>query len=338
MNHRSEARTRDMLMSSEAPARRRRVGRLDTLSVAYIALLAVSLIALGLATWLGFVAPRQRQLVARSTRQAEALHRAQQTEGTPDAQQGENARSLWGAVHAEQTRRAQAIEIARLESELAVARRVLATATAVAAQPTATPVGAGASTVIGAPPLALILDAPVHKQAHRLGCESSAAAMAANYFGVDLSEEAILAALPRHDNPHLGFRGEIDGPYGGIEDYGVYAEPIREVLLQHGLQVEPLNGGIDAIREHLRRERLVLAWITYDLQVQTPVQVETSDGQTVTLIPYEHVVLVSGYNANGLWANEPYKGTQEFYLGAEFERSFAYLGNMALVVGLPGDE
>jgi uncharacterized protein YvpB len=302
--------------------------------VAYIALLVVSLLALTLAVWLGFIVPRQRQ-IASATR---AEPDSGQSQGPPTAVAEPTAtpRGILGAVRAEQTRRAQEGEISRLEHELAQARELLATASATEA--TATPVGMGASTVIGAPPLALILDAPVYKQAHNLSCESAAGAMAANYFGVNLTEEAIIAALPRHDNPHRGFRGDIDGPYGGIDDYGVYAAPLRQILTQHGLQVEPLAGEIEAIKEHLRRERVVIAWITYDLQVQTPVDVQASDGETVTLIPYEHVVLVNGYNANGLWVNEPFKGTQEYYLEQDFRRSFAYLGNMALVVGAPGNE
>jgi uncharacterized protein YvpB len=230
------------------------------------------------------------------------------------------------------TRDAQQAEIARLRDELAAARLQLAT------PPTATPIPQTASTVLDRPPMALVLDAPVYKQGHSLSCESSAAAMAANFFGVNLSEEAILASLPRHDNPHRGFRGNVDGPYGGISDYGVYAEPIRLVLANSGLQVSHLHGGIDEIRAHLRRERVVIAWVTYDLQVETPLRVTTSDGQLVTLVPYEHAVLVTGYNRDGLWVNDPYAGTQAFFPAGDFARSFAYLGNMGLVVGPPAKE
>ena len=38
-------------------------------------------------------------------------------------------------------------------------------------------------------------------------------------------------------------------------------------------------------------------------------------------------------SANGLWVNDPYSGTQTFAPEADFRRSFAYLGNMALIVG-----
>ncbi len=53
------------------------------------------------------------------------------------------------------------------------------------------------------------------------------------------------------------------------------------------------------------------------------------------MVPYEHTVLVVGYNRNGLWVNDPYDGTQSFHSESDFVRSFSYLGNMGLIVGAP---
>ena len=159
--------------------------------------------------------------------------------------------------------------------------------------------------------------------------------MAANYYGVQVSEAQILASLPLDENPHKGFRGNVDGPYGGLEDYGVYAEPIRQVLVDLGLVVEMFSGGAQEIRGHLDQGRVLVAWITYDLQVQTPRSVMLDSGEAVTMVPYEHALLVVGYNSDGFWVNDPYTGTAKFYAESEFVRSLAYLGNMALVVGPP---
>jgi uncharacterized protein YvpB len=288
--------------------------KLDAISIALASLFVVGLVGLGLGIWLIFALPRQGQVAG------------QQAPGT--------ASSL-RTVDAEQTREAQGAEISRLREELGSTRQELATVTAARAVATTMPAQPANATVLDRPPLAIILDAPVYKQAHSLSCESSAAAMAMNYFGVGIGEETILAALPRHDNPHHGFRGDVDGPYGGTIDYGVYAEPMRQVLVRWGLQADHLAGGIDEISAHIRQGKVVIAWITYDLQVQSPRQVTTSDGQIVTLVPYEHAVLITGYNRNGLWVNDPFSGTQTFYPESDFSRSFAYLGNMALVIGPP---
>jgi uncharacterized protein YvpB len=296
--------------SQKAPA------QLDSITIAFVTLLAVGLIMIALAVYLVFTLPQQ----------------SEETRGS-----GERELSL-DLLRVERTRDALQDEVANLQTDLAIVREQLATLTFSQGQFTTTPSPQTASTVLDRPPLALILDAPVYRQRHNLSCESSAAAMAANFYGVNLAEETVLADLPRHDNPHRGFRGNIDGPYGGIFDYGVYAEPVRQVLTSRGLRVEHLAGGTDQIRAHIRQGRVVIAWVTYNLQPQSPTQVTTSDGQVVTLVPYEHAVLVTGYNRDGLWVNDPYGGTQAFYPEHDFVRSFSYLGNMGLVVGPPQKE
>lgn len=300
-------------MITHTASSQRRPKTVDSITIAFVALFVVGLVTIALALYLVLTLPHSRPGQDR---------------------EGENALSLQ-VLRIESTRVAQQLEIAHLQTEVEILREQLAKVT-FQEQPTPPPPPApNAPTVLDRPPLALILDAPIYQQRHSLSCESSAAAMAANYFGVGLSEETILGDLPRHDNPHLGFRGNVDGPYGGTIDYGVYAEPIRQVLANWGLQVAHFAGGVDEIRGHIRQGRVVIAWITFNLQPQSPVQVTTSDGQVVTLVPYEHAVLVTGYNRDGLWVHDPYAGTQTFCPEYDFGRSFSYLGNMGLVVG-PG--
>lgn len=172
------------------------------------------------------------------------------------------------------------------------------------------------------------------KQNRNLSCESSAASMAAQYHGFSLTEAEILAALPQNDNPYLGFRGNVDGPTGGIVDYGVYAGPVQHVLEQAGLQVRALEGGLAEIRAALARGNPVVAWLTYNCQVSTPTT-EVIGDQTVPLVPYQHVVVLTGYNPDGMWANDPWDGQEDFYSNSDLRRAMAYLGNMALEVARP---
>ncbi len=176
------------------------------------------------------------------------------------------------------------------------------------------------------------LDVPRYKQAHSLTCESSAASMVANFHRIPLSEEMISNALPRDENPNLGFRGRLDGVPGGLTDYGVYAAPIREVLAANGLEATYVEDGLDGIRRALAREHPVIAWVTYKLHVQQPVEITLSTGQEVTMVNYEHVVVVTGYNQEGFWVNDPFDGREYFYNSIDFARSFGYLDNMALEV------
>jgi uncharacterized protein YvpB len=172
------------------------------------------------------------------------------------------------------------------------------------------------------------------KQGHSLSCESSAASMAAQYLGVDLSEAEVLAALPLDDNPYLGFRGNVDGPPGGIEDYGVYAGPILEILNNWGLQAHSIEGGLGGIKAAIARGNPVIAWVTYDCLARTPVEA-IIDGETVTLVPYQHAVVVSGYNDEGVWANDPWDGLEDFYPTQDFVRALGYFGDMAIEVAAP---
>jgi uncharacterized protein YvpB/uncharacterized protein YoxC len=178
------------------------------------------------------------------------------------------------------------------------------------------------------------LEVARQKQSHNLSCESSAASMVAQYHDVGLGEEAVLAALPLDPNPHLGFRGNVDGPTGGTQDYGVYAPPLLDVLNSNGLRARPVKGGLDGIKAAIARGNPVIAWVTYDCRPSTP-EVTTIDGETVTLVPWQHVVVVTGYNEQGVWANDPWDGKVDYYPAADFRRALSYFGDMAIEVAGP---
>jgi len=165
-----------------------------------------------------------------------------------------------------------------------------------------------------------------------LTCESAAASMVANFYRIPLSEEEIIEALPRDDNPNLGFRGRLDGVPGGLTNYGVYAEPIREVLIANGLEVTYIENGLEGIERALDRRHPVIAWVTYRLRRQQPVEITLNSGQKVKMVNYEHTVVVTGYNQEGFWVNDPFDGQEYFYNSTDLARAFGYLDNMALEV------
>ena len=189
------------------------------------------------------------------------------------------------------------------------------------------------ATVQTIPPTAR-LSVARQQQSHNLSCESSAASMVAQFHGVQLGEQEVLAALPSNSNPHLGFRGNVDGPTGGIVDYGVYAGPILEILNSRGLKAEPVTGGIEGIKEAIARGNPVIAWVTYNCQPSTPT-IEVIDGQKVTLVPNQHVVVVTGFNAEGVWANDPWDGQEDFYTMSDFGHAMSHFGEMAIEIAAP---
>lgn len=178
------------------------------------------------------------------------------------------------------------------------------------------------------------LEVARQRQSHNLSCESSAASMAAQYHDVGLSEADVVAALPLNPNPNLGFRGDVDGPTGGLEDYGVYASPLLEVLNSQGLRARPVEGGLDGIKAAIARGNPVIAWVTYDCRPSTPTTT-TINGEAVTLVPWQHVVVVTGYNQEGVWANDPWDAKADFYSTTDFLRALGYFGDMAIEVAGP---
>jgi uncharacterized protein YvpB len=183
-----------------------------------------------------------------------------------------------------------------------------------------------------APEARLVVDR--QKQSHNLSCESSAASMVAHYYSLALSEADVQSALPLNANPNLGFRGNVDGPTGGLEDYGVYAGPILAILNARGLQAQRVQGGLDGVKAAIAQGRPVIAWVTYNCTPSTPTTV-TVEGKEVTLVPYEHVLVVTGYDAGGVWANDPWDGQEHYYSNAEMVQAMAYFGNMAIEVTRP---
>ena len=110
--------------------------------------------------------------------------------------------------------------------------------------------------------------------------------------------------------------------------------PILDILNAQGLQARPVAGGLEGIKAAIARGNPVIAWVTYNCLPSTPTTA-TIDGQTVTLVPNQHVVVVTGYNAEGVWANDPWDGQEDFYPYADFERAMSYFGDMAIEVAAP---
>src|SRR6476469_6891130 len=106
------------------------------------------------------------------------------------------------------------------------------------------PGSAPAAKALDLPNSTYIEDMPVFAQQHYLSCEYAAARAAAALWGVNLSEWDFITNIPQNDDPHLGFRGDIDDGWGGTNSYGIYAEPIAQFLATRGLQTKLLWDGV----------------------------------------------------------------------------------------------
>jgi LysM repeat protein len=176
---------------------------------------------------------------------------------------------------------------------------------------------------------------PLYRQQQTLTCEEASAAMAAR--GA-ITEAQLVAAMPRSENPFEGIRGRTNAPYyGGLSDYGVYAQGLQKGLRVLGVTSQVLYGSSynefkDAVLENLRAGRAVIWWHTWQDSYQKPVVVTLSDGASVKLVPYEHTSVIVGANERGITYHDPYDATVRFVAWQDFRRVSAYFDNMALVV------
>jgi LysM repeat protein/uncharacterized protein YvpB len=176
---------------------------------------------------------------------------------------------------------------------------------------------------------------PLYRQQQTLTCEEASAAMAAR--GA-ITEAQLVAAMPRSENPFEGIRGRTNAPYyGGLSDYGVYAQGLQKGLRALGVTSQVLYGSSydefkDAVLENLRAGRAVIWWHTWQDSYQKPVVVTLSDGASVKLVPYEHTSVIVGANERGITYHDPYDATVRFVAWQDFRRVSAYFDNMALVV------
>src|SRR5205085_1300884 len=182
------------------------------------------------------------------------------------------------------------------------------------------------------PGKALIEGFPSLAQSYSLSCEYAAAAAITLYWGNPVSEDVFLSQVPSSPNPHLGFRGYINGVFGGINDYGVYAEPLVPVLEAQGYNATVSYGGVSQLKASVAAGNPVVVWITVGKYVpRTPV-LGSYDGQTFKLVPGEHAVVIYGYDNGGVYIMDVGSGSFVYTEWDSFLTRWGYFDHMALVI------
>lgn len=173
-----------------------------------------------------------------------------------------------------------------------------------------------------------------HTQALSLTCESRSAADWAAFFGVSIDELTFHNSLPVTDNPNTGFVGRANGERGGLppNSYGVHAAPVARLLRSYGLNAHSRQGmAWDDLRREIAAGRPVIAWVIGSVEVNSyQVSYTASDGETLTVAPFEHTVIVTGYGPNGVTVVD---NAMRYTVSVErFLASWGMLENMAVVL------
>jgi uncharacterized protein YvpB len=174
---------------------------------------------------------------------------------------------------------------------------------------------------------------PVIAQAWALSCEYAATTAATAYYGDTISQGTLLTAIGHDPNPHKGFRGSIYGGWGGITNYGVYAEPIATVLRADGFAHSYVfYGGTSILRGEIAAGHPVVTWISGTWGATARIRKVDAAGDAYSLIAYEHAVTAYGDDATGVWVMDPGVGEKYHVSWAKFEAGWNAIDDMALVV------
>ena len=173
-------------------------------------------------------------------------------------------------------------------------------------------------------------------QTYELGCEANAAAQMARFFDIIINERQFQAALPLSDNPDVGFVGQVEGDWGNIppESYGVHAEPVAAELRNFGLNAKPHRQyTVEEIRNEIAAGRPVMVWVIGGVRGGKAMLYTAEDGSVITVAPYEHTVLVTGYGPDYLTILD---GKEVYHRSiAQFTDSWGVLDNMAVTIAVP---
>jgi uncharacterized protein YvpB len=173
---------------------------------------------------------------------------------------------------------------------------------------------------------------PSVQQWYNLSCEYAAAAAVTLYWGNLVSQNTFIREVPSSPDPHIGFRGDINGPFGGINDYGVYAEPLATVLENHGYNATVYYNDLDSLKSNIDAGNPAVVWLTVGQNEDRPSYYHELDGQQYKLVPGEHAVVAYGYDDTGIYLMDVSDGGFYHTAWDSFLRRWGYFDDMTLVI------
>ncbi len=185
------------------------------------------------------------------------------------------------------------------------------------------------------PPSASVDGLAGHPQEHNLSCESRSATDMAAFWGVTFTEDDFFRRLPKSDNPHRGFLGDVDLAPGTMppDGYGVYVEPIAANLRSFGLEARAWREwSLEDLKAELVAGRPVIVWATYDMQLPGVETWVSSDGVFSVVVKWQHTFVAVGYDEEGLSLVDAYDGVTKHFSYEAFISAWEQLERMAVTV------
>jgi uncharacterized protein YvpB len=175
------------------------------------------------------------------------------------------------------------------------------------------------------------------------GCEAVAATMLLNWAGSPVTKEEVAEALPKGDMPYVNDEGAwigsnpyevfVGDPFG--VGFGIYHKPMAQ-LLNHYLpgQIKDLTGSsFDDLLETVKSGRPVMVWATEHMD--TPIledEWQIEDGTQIDWYDPEHALVLTGWDDDHAYMNDPMTGEQEAYNLWGFKTVWESMGSQAITV------
>ena len=194
-----------------------------------------------------------------------------------------------------------------------------------------------------------VLNVPQIFQSHGLSCEAAALQMALAYQGHNVSQDALLNAMPvdrrgptwdiagnfHWSDPYDVFVGNPDGSELAHTGYGTYYPPVVRAANAYGGSVIQAGEGIQppTLYQAILSGHPVVAWVAFDWKWHQVSHYTAWDGDRVQFgSPYEHAVTLIGVTTDNLLVNNPWFGRQ-WIPKSTFEASYGTFNHMAVIFG-----
>lgn len=183
------------------------------------------------------------------------------------------------------------------------------------------------------PASAMLAGAYLYQQQRPLSCEYASTTIAATIGGWNITEYDFDDAVPLNENPHYGYRGNIWGEWGNTTDYGIYTEPLHDVLASWGIPSEVIyaEGDANILKRELSSGHAVVVWLAMRGEVNS-FHVQDEEGRSYQLTQYMHVMTAYGYDEDYVYLSDPGTAVWRTYGWDEFMSMWNVMDGMALSV------
>jgi uncharacterized protein YvpB len=138
---------------------------------------------------------------------------------------------------------------------------------------------------------------------------------------------------PLSPDPHLGYRGNINGEWGNTDDYGVYNEPLHAALATFGIQSNDFyaDGDRALLTNEIDAGRPTVVWLAMRGNVNSFYQY-ADNGDRYQLTQWMHVMVVYGYDNQNVFLTDPGTAVYRAYSWDEFMAMWNVMDGMGLSV------